>query len=452
MPPHNARTPSLQQRLEQQQQMKLTLTPAVKQSLELLRMSASELAGYILDTAWDNPALELRSPPSAGTHSPGSASSRPIEFTSGSIPSDDSALEQSLLEQLRLTDCSPAVKRTASYIAGSLDPNGYLPLPIEFIQAAVRQPESVVQEALHVLQTLEPAGVGARTVKECLLLQLDRDSASDAPRGTAEAVKIGLELIARRDLTHLAQRLHIEPAHAEAIVRYIRDRLNPRPGLAHQPLDRTAYVEPDATIRLTGAGLEITLHDRHLPQLALNVSFEGAQRKHAPHEEDFAAYIADRSRAARALLAGLEQRRATLLRVIAALADAQLDFVQHGPIALKPLQLRDVAAKIGLHPSTVSRAIRHKQVRTPAGLFALKQFFAPSLPAAADAESAQWSARQAMEHIRRWIAAEDKRKPYSDRELAERLAQDGIAVSRRTVTKYRESLRLPASPLRRCRS
>lgn len=111
-----------------------------------------------------------------------------------------------------------------------------------------------------------------------------------------------------------------------------------------------------------------------------------------------------------------------------------------------------MAANLGLHPSTVSRAIRHKQVRTPAGLFALKQFFAPSLPTAADAESTEWSARQAMEHIRRWIAAEDKRKPYSDRELAERLAKAGIAVSRRTVTKYRESLRLPASPLRRYRS
>lgn len=420
-----------QQQLQQGQHllMKLALTPELRQSLHILRMSATELDSYLQEQVLDNPMLEYMP-----TYAASSDFYSPV----------DSTLEQWLIDQLHLIPLSPAVRRTADYIAGNLDDNGYLPLSLEEIGSAARQPLAVVAAALEVVQSLEPAGVGARSAKECLLLQIRRDR--DAAAGAYEAVNEHLHTIAQGKLKELGDRLGFPIEQTQAIIEYIRSTLNPRPGLAIGNVSKSEYIVPDAYIRLSEAGIEVEIHRQAIIRLTVSTQLDAAGQT---SDDDVSLYIQERTRAARAVMLGLEQRVTTLTRVVVALAEEQAAFLEHGPIALKPLQLKQLALKLNLHTSTISRAIRQKYAQTPYGLFALKQFLSGGVPTF-NTEVAV-SSSQAMERIRSWIAAENKKKPYSDRQLAELLAQEGIRLSRRTVMKYREALRILASPYRRVR-
>jgi RNA polymerase sigma-54 factor len=432
------------QRLQQSQQHRLVLTQELKQSLQILRMSGRELEQYLEQQAQHNPLIELE-PATPLT-------SMPVNHNRdilGNAPLYwNQSLEQFLLDQLRLYSLPPSVMQAAQYIAGSLQENGYLTLSIEEISSSISLSADTVAAGLDVIQSLDPAGVGARTAKECLLLQIKRDSS--APLRAYAAVEGHIEQIAQGKTREISESMGISLEQTEAIIHYIRTALNPRPASEFASTQHNTYIMPDASFQVVQDQIQVSLNSDRLPKLSINPE-HSTEKLIQAHDKEATLYWQQQLRAARILITHLEQRNSTLGRVLTAIAEEQQAFILLGDIALRPLSLKTLASQLDLHPSTISRAIRHKYVQTPHGVYALKQLLSTGL--STDNEAQPVSAEHIKQRIRQILAAENNSKPYSDRKLAELLQrEDGIILSRRTVTKYREQLRILASPYRKRRS
>lgn len=357
------------------------------------------------------------------------------------------SLAEHLAWQLRFRGLSAEDERLAALVIGNLDVDGYLETEVEELAAAAGVGPAEVEAVLRVIQSCDPRGVGARDLKECLLLQLDAphepaDAGRDEALRTlaAAVVRAHLPDLEARRYARLAKRLGVEPADVQRARTFIA-RLEPKPGRQYGTGD-VRYVTPDVSVHRVGEEYLVTLNEEGLPRLKVNAAYrnllaDGGEAK---------AYVQDKLRAAAWLIRSIHQRQRTLLGVAQSLVRFQRDFLDRGVAHLRPLVLRDVADDVGAHESTVSRAIADKYIATPRGLYPLKKFFATGLKRRFGDDV---SAESVKVRIREMIAAEDPRRPLSDDVIAKRLARGHVPIARRTVAKYRESLRILPSAKRK---
>jgi RNA polymerase sigma-54 factor len=448
-------------RLKQQ----LTLTPRLQQSVKLLQLSALECVQELHQAIAQNPFLE-ESAESAEAADPRSereeaaedSSRADLDFSSpssgGGGSSDEtpdwtewtaspSTLHDSLREQLLLLGLSERDHVLANLIIDALDDDGFLRLPLEDVAALVPgAPPGEIDTALRIVQTLEPSGIAARSLGECLALQLEAMDRATPGRDIAlNVVQDRLPMMAARDNSRLLDALGCSQDELRLAMELIRS-LDPRPGSKVGTFEPRAIV-PDVIVRKEKKRWLVTVNSAIYPRIRVNQQYADYFRQARDGET---ALLAQHLQEARWLVRNLEQRFLTIQRVAEAVVARQRNFFEYGDLAMRPLTLREIADELGLHESTVSRATSHKFMATPRGVVAFKRFFSRQL---ATTSGGSCSATAIRALLREFIAAEDRRNPLSDVQLTELLADRGVKVARRTVTKYRRSMQLPAVDFRR---
>jgi RNA polymerase sigma-54 factor len=479
---------SLQLKLSQH----LTLTPQLQQSIRLLQLSTVELNQELERYLAENPLLE-RADLSAGDDrgagvplngaepaaEPAPTSEENARDESPSLVEENAAynddngpvgassarredddredftqfaaveptLSEHLLQQISLTGLTPRDKLIAGFVIGHLDEDGYLKQDLEELRESAAESASDVeieelQIALRHVQNLEPTGVGARDVSECLELQL-RALHPDTPyRDEAIAlVTKHLDALAARDFNRLKRVLDVSEDDLRDI-RALILTLDPKPGRQFGMGD-VRYVVPDVVVRKVASRWTAALNRDAMPRLRVNKMYADILQA---SRENGGKHLAGQLQEARWLIKNVQQRFDTILRVTQAIVDRQKNFFEHGEVAMRPLVLREIAEAVGLHESTISRVTTQKYMLTPRGIFELKYFFGSHV--STDTGGA-CSATAIRALIKQLVAAEDGRKPLSDHRISDILAQQGIQVARRTVAKYREAMHIQPANLRK---
>jgi RNA polymerase sigma-54 factor len=459
----------------------LVMTPQLRQAIRLLQMSTAELEIELTEAVETNPLLDWSEPEEEPAQVRGNDDDQPpaepaqevareatddrddwspdegpwtSSGSGGSFEDDDGGspaervaeadtLHGHLLWQLHLSHLSERDRRIGATLIDALEDDGYLREPLAGIVQALRPDidahEDEVLVVLHQLQRFDPVGVAARTLGECLHLQLA--VLSDDTPGKALALQIAdtaLERLPRSGVAGIAQELKRPVADVEEAVQLLRT-LDPKPGAQVGDLSHDTYVVPDCVVWRQRGIWRAALSGNTLPRISIHRGYEQMIRQCGDSD---AGYLKAQLQEARWLLKSVEARGDTLLKVMRCLLHQQAGFLEFGEQALRPLTLRDVAEEVGLHESTVSRAIARKYVRTPRGTLPMRAFFASGIDTDGGGEASS-TAIQAM--IRRLVDAENPRKPLSDAKLADLLKASGIPVARRTVAKYREALNILSS-------
>jgi RNA polymerase sigma-54 factor len=354
-------------------------------------------------------------------------------------------LTSHLISQLAMIVLPPAVREAADSIIGNLEDTGYLSTQIEEIASRDSLAVADLEAALKAVQTCDPAGVGARSLQECLLLQLD---SRNAQGGVAwQIVENHLKLVESRSVKELAKLLGRPQEHIQIALDVIR-KLDPKPGLRYSG-PGAREVEPDVQIYKDGDQWVVQLSDEDVPQLRLNGSYRRMLDPGHSSDKTTRNYVRERFNSALQLIRNIEQRRQTILKVCQAIVRRQIEFLEQGADALRPLMIKEVAEEVGVHPSTVSRAVSSKYVHTPQGVFELRYFFSEAV----QGPSGGGIPLQTLKRmVKKMIDEEDTAKPLTDDQIAARLKDLGIDVTRRTVAKYREDLRIPSTHHRRVRN
>jgi RNA polymerase sigma-54 factor len=445
----------------------LTLTPQVQQALRLLQMSALEFAQEMEEALTANPFLEENPDGPApviqdkgaadGTGAveevilPQEPSGIPSEREQdewGGVSDAQPTLQEHLREQLRMSRVGDRDRALAEMVIDSLDDDGYFKTTFDELVALLPKEHEVLPvefaAALKLVQSLDPPGIAARTLDECLRIQLQNLSADTPAREVALAMCHGhLSLLANREWARLQhavgcseQALHT----ARALIR----SLDPRPGDRFGAAE-VRYVIPDVIVRKNRDRWVALINPASLPRLRLNRTYADALGGRNGANQSLARHLQE----ARWLLRSIEQRFATIQRVADAIVARQRGFFEYGEVAMKPLTLKLIAGELGLHESTVCRVTNNKYMATPRGLFEFKHFFSRRLATENGGAASATAVRAVMKEL---IAAEDPRSPLSDAELARLLAQQGLRVARRTITKYRALMRMPSVDVRRADS
>ena len=450
------------------------MTPQLRQAIRLLQLSTVELEAELVTAVESNPLLdwtdtaEIAPPdnvpvaggneliaPTTDEHPWGSTDGEPWYERVG--PSDhddddgqaaeqvaeDETLHDHLLWQLHLSHLSPRDRTIGVALVEAIDDDGYLREPLDAIAASlapeIEAGENEILTVLHQVQRFDPVGIGARTLGECLRLQLQTLPEQTPGKQLADSLANGpLERLPRIGIPGLAAELKLDPVEVDTAVQLLRS-LDPRPGGQIGAIAANIYVAPDVVIWRQHGLWRVALADGTRPRIGIHRGYEGMIR-HASSAD--ASYLRGHLQEARWLLKSLEARGDTLLKVARCLLTQQAAFLEFGNSALRPLTLREVAAEVGLHESTVSRAVARKYARTPRGTIPLRSFFASGIDTGAGGETSS-TAIQTM--IRQLIDGENPRKPMSDARLAESLKATGVPVARRTVAKYREAMSIPSS-------
>ena len=468
--------------LHLQQKQSLIMTPRLQQALKLLQVPTLELQQILKQEMLQNPLLEevdevldqedIEREGSADeennkeaedpaeeeavdwseflqdgldrTYVP--ASEQGIEFLE-KVPVTTTSLAENLLEQLHFLSLPEESVRIAEFLIGSIDDRGWLVTPLEEVASMLGVPLETVEKVLAVVQALEPAGIGARDLRECLLIQLD--ARGDRDSLSWKLIHDHFDHLVNRRFPEIARVLKVTPEEVQAGADAIAT-LNPRPGTAIAE-DDARYVTPDLLVERVDEEYVVMLNDRHVPRLRISSAYESVIRgKKNPDattsEKETRTYIKDRLASAKWLIQTIEQRRRTMIKVMECIIREQREFFDRGIAFLRPLTLAAVARQIDMHESTVSRVCSGKYVQTPRGVFELKFFFSSGLETD-DGEDV--SARTAKDIIRTLIDEEDKTDPLSDQRIAEMLHERGLHIARRTVAKYREQLSILPARFRR---
>jgi len=458
-------------RLQTSLGQQLVLTPQLRQAIHLLQLSALELDAELAAAVESNPLLDWveAEPPTATADEPESggdpdvANQEPPSWSndgeswqrSGSFDSDDDegdaaervaeaeSLRDHLLWQLHLTHLSARDRRIGLALIDAIDDDGYLRESPDALLATLRPELEVghdeLQAVLHQLQRFDPPGVGARDLGECLTLQLALLSDDTPGKPLALRMAAGpIERLPKVGIDGLAAELDCASSDVALALQLLRS-LDPRPGAQIGSMPADTYVTPDCVIWRQQGTWRVALAAGQRARLTIHRGYE-QMIGHAAGSD--ASYLRGHLQEARWLLKNLEARGETLLKVVRCLVRQQSGFLEFGGQALRPLTLREVAAEVGLHESTVSRAVARKYVRTPRGTLPLRGFFASGIDTDGGGEASS-IAIQSM--IRRLIDGENPRKPLSDARLAETLKATGVPVARRTVAKYREAMSIPSS-------
>src|ERR1700685_4034831 len=381
-----------------------------------------------LDPGYKSPASETVEKPSFET------------FLSSPV-----TLADHLHSQLAVLVMSEDVRDAADNIIGNLNENGYLTATLEEIAESGQHSIPEVKEGLRVVQSLDPAGVGATDVRECLLLQIE---SRNGRGGVAwQIVSNHLKLLETRQIKEIAKQLGRPLEHVQMALDVIRF-LDPYPGLRYSGAG-ARQVEPDVYIFKEGDEYIIQLNDDDLPQLRLNAQYRKMLDRDQEPSKEIRNYVKDRYAAAIQLIKNIEQRKQTILKVCQSIVRRQLDFLEHGIDTLKPMMIKEVAEEIGVHPSTVSRAVASKYADTPQGVFELRYFFSEAVQGSAGSATPLLILKR---RVKKMIEEEDSQHPLTDEQITARLKSEGIDVTRRTVAKYREDMKIPSTPQRRVRA
>ncbi len=352
-------------------------------------------------------------------------------------------LEAHLTEQLGVSDAPPGVREACGFLIGNVDPDGCLRVTLDEVCGAVPCSMETAEKALAFLQSFDPCGVGGRDLAEILLLQAR--AANIATPLLVELVTHRFAELGSKPAALLARQMNVPVEEIQRALDWIRS-LDPKPGRAYDS-SRTIYVEPDVAVVKVEDEYVVLFNDDGLPRLRVSALYRRMLlARDGALDGEGKSYLREKMRAAQWLLKSLDQRKRTIVRVAESIVKKQHEFFDYGVAYLKPLVLRDVAEDIGMHESTVSRVVSNKWMATPRGLVPMKFFFHSAI---ASSMGEDVSSLAVKGKIRSLVEAEDPAHPLSDARLAELLLRDGIRIARRTVAKYREELRIPASSIRR---
>ncbi|MGI6656166.1 MAG: RNA polymerase factor sigma-54 [Desulfobulbus sp.] len=476
--------------LELRQQLKLTqklvMTPQLRQAIKLLQLGRLELSAALRAEMEQNPLLEEAVPSHEGTTNPEALSaveeayvpeaevtdrlkgddpagiaevdwsdyantfeaatpdvglSFSYEAPSADAPSpfdfisDTPGLTAHLTWQLTHLELDEQDTALTNFIIRNLDGRGFLDVSIPEICAFAGCSEEEAEGALRLVQSLDPAGVAARDVRESLLLQLDRLDEENAL--AVMIVEQYMDLLETRNYTRLAKETGASPKKVNEAVAVIQG-LSPHPGNEYSN-EQTRYVVPDVFVFKIDGEFVIQINDDGLPHLQLSPEYQRMLQQQSGLSSESRGYLREKKRNAEWFIKSIEQRQRTIYKVMESLLKFQRDFFESGPAAMKPLILRDVAEDIGMHESTISRVTSNKYVHCPQGIYELKYFFSAAV---VNADGENISAEAIKTRIRQLISAENPAKPYSDSALSKLLAKENIEVARRTVAKYREQLKI----------
>jgi len=358
--------------------------------------------------------------------------------------SSPTTLTSHLNEQLSLVVMNPILREAADAVVGNLDENGYLMSPIEEIALAEHLSVADMEAGLKIVQSCDPAGVAARDLPECLLLQLTSRNGEGGVAWTI--VSQHLKLLETKNWRELVRISGRPIEHIEIAVKVIRT-LDPQPGLRFSS-ETVRSVEPDVYIVKDGEDWVIEMNDEDLPQLRLNTQYRHMIEKDSEPSKEVRNYVKERFTSALMLLKNIEQRKQTILKVCQAIVGRQQEFLEHGLEHLKPMMIKDVAEEIGVHPSTVSRAVASKYAHTPQGVHELRYFFSEAVQGPSGSGTPLVLLKR---KVKKMIDEEDSSNPLTDDQITARLQSEGIQVTRRTVAKYREDLKIPSTHQRRVR-
>ena len=452
-----------------EQTQKLSMTPELIQAIKILQLNTMDLQEYVQNELLENPVLEVdqRSPDSESEteYVQIDIRDRIVEddyadrgyrqwelspdkdkdqMSYEQCTSSEETLHDHLLEQLRLMRIDPDLSRIARSIIDSIDDNGYLSLTLEEICTSCGCTMDEAESALECVQQMDPEGIGARSLSECLELQL-------AARGllTEELEYIlenMLEEVANNKISLIARRVRMKPAEVQETVDMIR-KLEPKPGRRFAARgESTRYIIPDIICEKVDGEYTVRVNDHNVPMLMVSSYYKRLSAQ-AKEDQELDRYLSERFNSATWLIRSIEQRKQTIFQVAAAIVHYQEDFFEKGDKYIRTLTMKQIADELGIHESTVSRAINGKYIQSPRGVFELKYFFSSGVSVAGSEGGMSSNSVKAI--IREIIDAEDSRKPRSDQEIVSILKEKGIEISRRTVAKYREGMGIQSSSKRR---
>ena len=472
---------------------KLTLTPEMIQSLNILQYNRGELVDYIYDMMMENPVIDLENPdyivrsqemPDSeyeddfrdeygesgndnevspaewdaedwyhyaesmgyddenyyGKYSYDAQDGDWYEYSAAS----DITLEEALLNQVEMTQAPYLVRAAAAYIIQTLDDNGYMTSSVKEIARELGVSDELVMEGLELVWSFDPAGVGARDLAECLELQLKAmDRYSDA---FGLILRDHLEDIAMNRLSAVAKATGLTVFEVQGYADTLRS-LEPKPGRMYASSSSTNFILPDVIIESVNGGYGVHLNNASVPKVTIRSEYRSMLRD-SEKNSGVANFLSGRFNTAMWLIRSIEQRNETITRVAEAIVRRQKDFFDHGKAQLKPLTMKEIADELGIHESTVSRAVNGKYLQSAQGVYELRYFFTgTSRFSGLNGDAASSESLKVM--IRNLVEGEDRTTPLSDRSIAEAIMVTGVQISRRTVAKYREELGIPASSMRR---
>lgn len=447
-----------------EQTQKLVMTPELRQAIQLLQFTSQELNEYLEKQIEENPLLELENTAEDYENIDDFAnkkeeidwkeyigkeddiSYRPQvdknvkEYSFENFISYSPSLRDNLFFQLNVLEISQEDKKIGEILIESIDENGYLMTSVEQVAMDLNIDSERIENVLFLIQGFEPLGVGARSLKECLLIQI-REDENRHPEAE-KVVEYYLEDVAYNRLSKIAKELNMDIEEVQNICDYIKT-LEPKPGRSFNDGDQVKYITPDATIEYIDGEYIIILNDVTGPRLNINNFYKELMRK--GKDEKATEYLTEKLNSAMWIIKSIEQRRMTIYKVVESILKFQKDFFEIGERGLKPLTLNEVAEDIQMHESTVSRATNGKYVQTPRGLYELKFFFSSGLTTS----GGEMSSTSIKSMIKDLIEQENPKKPYSDQKISDILKAKGINISRRTVAKYRDELEIPSSTARR---
>lgn len=460
----------------------MVLAPQLRQSLEMLQAPVLELRTMIRAELDKNPTLEEVSPettqievePNAGPPVEDQKSldfrkefeilarlddewrdyffqekeGRPYtsddqerrDFLIESITQKES-LQEHLLQQLALAELNESDRALGEVIVGSINDDGYLTTGVEELAATAGADVAHMQDILAVVQDFDPPGVGARDLRDCLLFQLDRLGKGDSL--AARMVASQLERLAGRKLQDIARALKVPVEEVQAAANFIAT-LDPKPGRAYSA-ENSPYVTPEVVVKKVDGKYLVLMNDDDLPRLRISKYYRSLMNDTDTGRE-VRDYIQERVRSSAFLIRSIHQRQNTIFRIASEIVRVQTDFLDNGITHLKPLTMAEVAAAVGLHETTISRAVAAKHMQTPQGVFEMKYFFTPGLKTDDGSVVSNKTVKDAIQTL---VQGEDPANPLSDQEILETLTKRGIQLARRTVAKYRIALKIPPSHMRR---
>ena len=453
--------------------MQQVLAPQLQQSLHILQAAALELQNIVQQELQTNPVLEEETgtfDSEEGSKDDGefqeeferlakldeewrdymsqnvSYSSRNPEdeerrqFFFDSIASQET-LQRHLWEQLNTADVNKSQREAAELIIGNMDDLGFLQASLEEISQNTSHPLGELEEMLSLIQTFHPVGVGARDLRECLLIQLRRLGKGDSLEH--QIVDEHLEDLGRKRLPELARRLGVSVEQVQRAANFI-STLDPKPGQIFTA-DPNNYVLPDVSVDKVGEDYTVSLNSDQVPHLRISKTYKDLMTQGANGTE-VRDYIREKIRSGKFLIKSIHQRQQTILNIANEIVKRQNEFLENGSAFLKPMTMVQIAEAVGVHETTVSRAISGKYMATPQGVFEMKYFFTPGYQTAAGAALSNTSVKEAISDL---VRNEDARNPLSDKEIVEILSDRGIPIARRTVAKYRAELNILPSNLRK---
>ncbi len=460
---------------------RLILTPSLQQAIKLLPLTTLELAEVLEQEVMENPLLEEVPVEETKTNEElaqeaqdapaereraedplkeieierffedyfddgGERRVRPAELPE--VPPIENTLTESpdlydhLLWQLRMTEASELTLEIGEAIIQNLDEDGLLRVSLEDVAAMGPWPLEEVEKTLALVQSLDPPGVAARNLTECLRIQLKVLGLENSPADVM--VRDYMKQLQSHQYAEISRQMALSPDEVAHHLEIIRG-LSPRPGNRYSP-KRSDYILPDVFVVKEGDDYRIVLNDDGLPKLRISPTYRRMLDQKEPGSEETRAYVKDKLRSALWLLKSVDQRQRTIYKVAESIVRHQRAFLDHGISHLRPLVLRDVASDIGMHESTVSRVVANKYMHTPRGVYEMRFFFHSGITSTMGEAISSVTIK---DRIKKMIEEEDASRPLSDSRIAEVLGAEGLPLARRTVAKYREELRIPPSNLRK---